>query len=303
MQPIEQKKLRAEKVFENIKIKFKEYSNSTISEEKMASKKTSRIITNAEKKMEEGLTDKEYIQKIMELNIKIMENLKKLETPKLADFMIDDLKWMNEIKFIVLFDIDDTVRLADHRMPIRDEILKLHKQRKEVDKNSELHESMIKRIDKLWDDFFVAGLNDEPRKDMIELCNMYYDLGFEVKFRTGATAKYREETENYLVSNGAKFHELRMRKEGVKIPAPILKPAWIPKYDGSENVFATYDDQEPVNERYRGKGVVDTVLVTKDFDVKQHIKDFKEKIDKALVFIKKEPKELAIKRKNKIQYG
>lgn len=304
MQPIKQKKERALKVFEKLQETFDMYAQSTDENEKLAAKKTSRLIKNTEKKIEEemkeGMSDKDYIQKVTEISGKVFDKLSSLDLDKLGDFLKDELEWMNEIKFIVLFDIDDTVRDASHRMDIRDEIQKIQLQRKEVEKGSDIETTMFERIDKLWDDFFIAGKHDAPRKDMIDLCNMYYDLGFEVKFRTGATAKYREETQNYLVSNGANFHELRMRKEGVKIPAQYLKPAWIPKYDGAENVLASYDDQAPVNERYKSKGVQDVILVGKDFDVKKHIEDMKEKIDKALVFINKESPDVAKKRKSKL---
>lgn len=301
MSPLQQKKLRAEKVMNKLTETFKSYSESDDIKYIQAGKKTSRLITNAVKKLEEELDDKEYIKKVTELSGKLFTKLDDLESSDLGTFLKDDLNWMNEIKFIVLFDIDDTVRFAEHRLHIRDEIINIQEQRKEVEKGSDLFNTMSERIDNLWDDFFVAGLQDEPRKDMISLCNKYYDLGFEVKFRTGATAKYQKETHDYLTSNGAKFHELRMRKIGVRIPDHVLKPAWIPKYDGAENVFASYDDREPVNAKYAGKGVVDVILVTKDFDVEKHLNEFKDKIEKALVFIKKEPEELANKRKKKLK--
>jgi len=301
MSPLQQKKLRAEKVMNTLIKTFESYSKSDDIKYIQAGKKTSRLINNAIKKLEEELDDKEYIKKVTELSGKLFTKLEDLESSNLGDFLKDELNWMNEIKFIVLFDIDDTVRFAEHRLHIRDEIINIQDQRKEVEKGSDLFNTMSERIDNLWDDFFVAGLQDEPRKDMISLCNKYYDLGFEVKFRTGATAKYQKETQDYLTSNGAKFHELRMRKIGVRIPDHVLKPAWIPKYDGAENVFASYDDREPVNAKYAGKGVVDVILVTKDFDVEKHLNEFKDKIEKALVFIKKEPEELANKRKKKLK--
>lgn len=289
MTPLKLKKERAEKVFNTILNDFlKEFPKSTDNDKILASKKTSRIIKNTEKKLNSSdINDKIYISLVTELHNKISDRLNELGIKNIGEELQEKINWMNKIKFIVIFDIDDTMRDAEHRMHIREEIFKLQEKRNEVEKDSDLFFTIGKKVDSLWDDFFREGVNDKPRPKMFELCNKYYDLGFDVKFRTGASEKYLKETEKYLKDNGAKYNELRMRKIGVRIPDYVLKPAWIPKYDGAENVFAIYDDRDPVNKKYQEKGVIDTIKVDRNFDVDKHLIDFKDKIESVLPFLKK----------------
>ena len=298
MSLIEEKKIKAISVMSFLEETFENYKTSENEGEQLVGKKTATLIKNAKNKMKDITTAKEYIQAVTEISDKLINkaNDEKINQPQTTDSLIEKLNWMNKSKFIVLFDIDDTIRDASHRLHVRDEIIKLNEKKKEYEKGSEMSVVIEQKTDSLWNDFFRLGAQDKPRKDMIELCNSYHDMGFEVKFRTGASDKYREETIQFLKDNGVKYHELRMRKEGVKIPAKNLKPSWITKYDGAENVFATYDDLEEVNEKYRKKGVVDTILVTRDFDVAQHVKDFKSKVENALIFINKSKEDLTIKK-------
>ena len=54
-----------------------------------------------------------------------------------------------------------------------------------------------------------------------------------------------------------------MRGVGVKIPDYNLKPSWIVKYIGAENVVAAFDDREKVMENFKKKGVENVYDVTK----------------------------------------
>lgn len=273
------KKERALKVVEYINEFMRELQQKDLE----SFKKSKTIFNNYMKKENEIKDEFDYIKELSIFSNKLNEKL----GDELFKSIKEKINWMNEIKFIVIFDIDDTLRDASHRMPIRNKITELQKRRESFTKEDPQFMLLSKEIDKTWEEFFKEGKNDTPKKDMIELCNYYHDLGFIVKLRTGAVETYKDETINYLKENGVKYSELKMRKENVKIPDYILKPSWIPKYDLAENIIATYDDRDRVNEKYKFKGVENIFEITKDFDVKKHLIEFGDEINKASKFLNK----------------
>ena len=180
---------------------------------------------------------------------------------------------------VVIFDIDETIRDSSKRLYLIDEIKKIKEKRMLVEKKSVEDTLLIEKSNSLWHDFFVLGSKDEPKKDVIELVNLYYKKGFTVKFLTGAPEKYRSETLDYLNHNNVLFHELKMRKDNVHIPDFILKPSSLAKYNNVNSVFATYDDREQVNIGYLKKGVKNVYLVDKYFDLKEHLIYLKEQFN------------------------
>lgn len=190
---------------------------------------------------------------------------------------------------IVIFDIDDTIRDAEGRYEIREEILQLTERKKAVEKKSEEYISLDKEIQKKWKVFFEEGFNDKPMKETIALCNLFYDNGFKVLFRTGASEEFKDKTLEYFKKHNIKFTDLKMRKVNVRIPDYRLKPAWVAKYDNVDDIFMIYDDREQVNEGYRSKGVKNTFLVKKDFSLKEHLKYLKDEFG------------LVLKEKNKLR--
>lgn len=280
------KRSRAKIVVQNIVEHCNALKNSKTKEEVFLGKKMSRMVQGLVTQTDKAENDLEFLRKFYEYIAKISK--------KLIDFDADgsifdkDVEWVDEIKPIVVFDIDDTLRDASHRMHIRKDIEKMKEDASKAKEDGDFEESQRIRelIDARWQDFFIAGFDDTPKEDVIGLCNMYYELGFEVKIRTGASALYQERTEKHLKEMGVKYHELRMRKVGVRIPDYRLKPSWISKYDLGQNVFATYDDREPLNEGFQKKGVVNTVLVNKEFDAEKHLAEIKPLIEKQISLFK-----------------
>lgn len=262
---------------------LKTMDKATTSDEITLSKKTSRMIHGLKTNTEKTTNSFEYLQKFYEYMDKIIAKINNFNGD--PSVFLEKLLWVNEIKPIVIFDVDDTLRDASHRMDIRHRIEAMKKERNEAESRDE-KERLSLAIDKEWQNFFLAGFEDTPKQDVIDLCNFYYDSGFEVRIRTGASAVFFDKTVNYLADCGVKYHHLRMRKEGVKIPDYRLKPAWISKYDLGQNVFATYDDRMPLNENYQKKGVVNTYLVDKAFDAKKHMDEIKDEIIKQTAFFK-----------------
>lgn len=224
-----------------------------------------------EKKLEKQTNEKEYINCIINFN-------KDIASTSLFLNFKDLIEQFNSIKYIVIFDIDDTIRNTENRIYIREKIQELNNLRKGYKKDTIEHENVILDIDLLWKDFFSEGINDEPLIEMINLCNFYYDEGFEIKFRTGASELYRDDTLKYFKNYNVKFHDLKMRKQNVRIPDYNLKPSWI-KYDLAENIFAIYDDREPVNENYRKKGVSAVFTIDPSFNIKEHSKNIVKRIE------------------------
>lgn len=277
------KRKRAETIIERVFAYVKGLEKSSDIEHVTLYKKSSRMAHALKDNPFKSDNDLDFLRVFFEYMQKVNDKFETFNGN--VDLIADSLNWVNEIKPIVVFDIDDTLRDASHRMKIRHKIEAMKEARNNAIEKSE-KERLSKAIDEEWQVFFLAGFDDTPKEDVIALCNMYYDAGFEVRIRTGASAAYFERTVAYLADCGVKYHHLRMRKEGVKIPDYRLKPSWISKYDLGENVFATYDDREALNENYQKKGVVNTYLVNKEFDVKTHIVTIQADFDKQLDYLK-----------------
>lgn len=242
-----------------------------------------RISKQLKKKTDSCKNDFDYLFNFFESTKKIILKIEEHEQD--STLLVRKMEWVNDIKPIVIFDVDDTLRDASHRMWVRKEIEDL-KEKVKLTEDPEEKAEIRKEIDAKWQVFFIEGFKDKPKQEMINLCNLYYDLGFEVRIRTGASALYYDETVKHLKEMGVKYHDLRMRKINVKIPDYRLKPAWISKYDLAENVFATYDDRQPLNDNYQKKGVIDTFLVDKEFDPILHFSEMRIDIEHQVEFFR-----------------
>ena len=265
------KKERAQEVVDFFYSLFKTLEQSNDKEELVLKRKSSRMIHGLKDRTSKTETDFEFLLVFNNYIEKVIAKFVKFGD---SSILIEKRDWVNEIKPIVIFDVDDTLRDASHRYWVRKEIEVL-KQKMNQEDDYGVQQSIREEIDEKWQVFFIEGFKDKPKQDIIDLCNMYYDMGFEVRIRTGASALYYEQTVTHLKELGVKYHDLRMRKIGVRIPDYRLKPAWITKYDLAANVFATYDDRQPLNDGFQKKGVKNTYLVDKKFNVKEHIEEIK----------------------------
>lgn len=292
------KKGRAKNVIQFVSDRQKKLEESHCENDILIRKKSNRMVQALSTHTDKAENDFVFMQKFYEYMGKIIDKIESFEGD--ASDLHKQLEWVDQIKPIVLFDIDDTLRDASHRMDIRKVIEGLKEQKSETD-DIEEKIRLAEEIDNKWNDFFIAGFDDTPKEDVINLCNMYYDAGFDVRIRTGASQKFEERTKKYLADAGVKYNHLRMRKEGVRIPDYRLKPAWISKYDLGQNVFASYDDRVPLNENYRKKGVVNAYLVDKDFNVDEHIKMIQKDFDDQVLFLTptEEKAENKTKRRNR----
>jgi hypothetical protein len=274
------KKERAQEVVDFVYSLLKTLEKSNNKDELVLKRKSSRMIHALKDRTSKTETDFEFLSVFNDYIEKVIAKFVEFGDPAV---LIEKRDWVNEIKPIVIFDVDDTLRDASHRYWVREEIEVL-KQKMNQEEDYGVQQSIREEIDEKWQVFFIEGFKDKPKQDMIDLCNMYYDMGFEVRIRTGASALYYDRTVEHLKELGVKYHDLRMRKIGVRIPDYRLKPAWIPKYDLATNVFATYDDRQPLNDGFQKKGVKHTYLVDKEFNVKEHIEEIKASMEKQQQF-------------------
>lgn len=277
------KRQRAKSVVDYIYSILKKLEKGTTKEEITLNKKSSRMIHALKDRTEKENDDFQFLLTFFEYTGKVIDKFEKFDGD--TTDICQKIEWVNEIKPIVIFDIDDTLRDASHRMDIRHKIEDLKNEKSKAQDATE-KEYLSRMIDEMWQEFFIAGFDDTPKQDVIDICNMYYELGFEVRIRTGASAVYYDRTVKYLEDIGVNYHHLRMRKEGVRIPDFRLKPAWISKYDIGGSVLVSYDDRIPLNEGYQKKGVKTTILVDKEFNAEQHLNDFKNNIEEQLQFFK-----------------
>lgn len=134
-------------------------------------------------------------------------------------------------KNIIIFDLDGTLALIDHR-------------RHFVDKSSGV------KVD--WNAFFEACDKDEPNTPVI-LANRLV-TGYHIIILSGRSEAVREKTIRWLARHEVYYDELRMRAEGDYQPDETLKEAWL-KQIGPDNIICVYDDRDKVVAMWRKNGV------------------------------------------------
>lgn len=159
---------------------------------------------------------------------------------------------MSKVKNVVVFDLDGTLMNTDHREELREA--------------------------GMWEAYYDACDKDTPIKEVIDLMNKYHDNGYQVWIFTGRGVESESKTIKSLEDAGAKYDFLKMRGEGVKIPDYNLKPSWLVKYIGVDNIAAAFDDREKVIENFRKKGVENVYDITKGIPSNLNIEKI-EKVD------------------------
>lgn len=131
----------------------------------------------------------------------------------------------------VVFDIDGT--LAD------------------VQWRRHLVESRPKRFDKFHD----AMTDDPPRDEIIELCNLYYNAGWEVLIFTGRPESHRQQTTTWLAKHGVQYAQLHMRTMDRQYdPDNEIKQDMLNGLN--RKVHVAVDDRQKVVNMWRENGVV-----------------------------------------------
>jgi phosphoserine phosphatase len=135
---------------------------------------------------------------------------------------------------IVIFDLDGTLALVDHRRPIL--------------------EDKTKSSDERWREFYAACIHDEPNEPVIELARVLKDAGFYVVIFSGRSNEVEEETAAWLETHRVPFDELRMRSAGDYTTDHLLKAEWLKSLDKSK-ILCVFDDRDSVVRMWRESGV------------------------------------------------
>lgn len=136
---------------------------------------------------------------------------------------------------IVIFDLDGTLSLADHRV------------------------HLIKRDPPDWDGFFRACVDDTPNRPAIEFAKALKARGHKIWIWSGRSDLVSCETIYWLHDQGLEFDQLLMRKQGDHTPDRTIKERWLKAYfpdrESKEQLLAVMEDRSRVVDMWRENGI------------------------------------------------
>lgn len=139
-----------------------------------------------------------------------------------------------QVDEIVIFDLDGTLALIEHRR------------------------HLISGENKNWDLFYERCIDDEPNKSIIDLCNMYFNDGKSIFILSGRMVTVRKQTLEWLDKHGVLFDSLYMRPKGDFTPDEELKEHWyeiIRARHPNTLIKTAVDDRNKVVKMWRAKGL------------------------------------------------
>jgi phosphoglycolate phosphatase-like HAD superfamily hydrolase len=149
---------------------------------------------------------------------------------------------MTAEKDIVIFDLDGTLALIEHRV----------------------HHITGEKKD--WTAFYAACPNDLPNAPIIAITRALALQGYELWVVSGRSDEVAEQTMTWLKLHVGDFHKLIMRKAGDHQPDDKLKRSWIE--DGTipqERVLVVFEDRASVVKMWRELGLTCLQVAPGDF--------------------------------------
>ncbi len=147
---------------------------------------------------------------------------------------------------IVIFDLDGTLALIDHRRPL----------------------VTCDKKDRDWGAFYEACVDDEPNEPVIAMFKALRAQGHEMWIFSGRSDVVQIETKLWLNSYGIKFDRLVMREEGDNTPDEELKKEWFHRNIGGYGFYellCVFDDRQKVVNMWRDIGVTCFQVAPGDF--------------------------------------
>jgi predicted secreted acid phosphatase len=132
---------------------------------------------------------------------------------------------------IVIFDIDGTL----------------------ADVSARIHH--LRKKPKNWERFFKGMAQDKAIHSMVRLCNTLHAAGFRIILCSGRSEEHRKVTEEWMSSQGVRYHELRLRKDGDRRSDVIAKREMLDGIDRRKVLFVV-EDRSRVVEMWRSEGLV-----------------------------------------------
>lgn len=137
----------------------------------------------------------------------------------------------------VVFDLDGTLALTDHRV------------------------HFLTGEKKDWRGFYAACDKDEPCRPLIDVARALMVLGHRVEIWSGRSDEVADKTREWLCANGLAALNIRMRAEGDHQPDTTLKASWL--QHGKPDLI--FEDRASVVEMWRSHGIVCAQVATGDF--------------------------------------
>lgn len=144
-------------------------------------------------------------------------------------------------KQIVIFDLDGTLALIEHRKHL-----------------------VEGRKKKKWREFFAACVADSVNHPVAEMARVLREAGYQIVIFSGRSDEVRQETEKWLAENGITYDLLLMRPEGDFSPDDQLKLKWLERLD-KERVLCIFDDRDKVVRMWRRQGLTCFQVAPGDF--------------------------------------
>lgn len=177
------------------------------------------------------------------------------------------------MKNIVIFDLDGTLALIDHRRHMVERHLAFDlwfdtlTHERQLDLRRRFPKEHIEKVTFIeetgwkpdWDAFFDACDKDVPN---IPVCEVFLHLNsshsphdFELIIFSGRSEVVRDKTETWLDEYGIKPQRLIMRPDKNYEPDEELKAKWLTEIGGPDRVFCVFDDRQKVVDMWRSKGL------------------------------------------------
>ncbi len=140
---------------------------------------------------------------------------------------------------LVVFDLDGTLALTDHR------------------------EHFLKQEPKDWRGFYAACDADAPCHPLIAVALAMNSRGEDVEIWSGRSAEVADKTAAWLRAHGLGIFPIRMRPEGDHQPDTKLKAAWLAE-DGRKPDLV-FEDRASMVAMWRSHGIVCAQVAPGDF--------------------------------------
>ena len=152
---------------------------------------------------------------------------------------MSDLRSEANRRMIVIFDLDGTLALTDHRA------------------------HFLNREKKDWRAFYAACDKDEPCHPIIRTLLALYVTGADCRIWSGRSEEVLEKTVHWLASHGLGMVPVKMREEGDHRPDTVLKKEWLD--DLGQKPSLIFEDRASVVAMWRENGIVCAQVAPGDF--------------------------------------
>ena len=151
----------------------------------------------------------------------------------------------DNMKKIVIFDLDGTLALIDSRREIS------------IGDNGKMD----------WDTFFNPKMIslDDPNTDVINMARILKSQGFHIWILSGRSDRTKDATIDWLNQHDVPFDKLMMRPKKLHFTKDSdLKQMWLDTI-GVDNVAMVFDDRNQVVDMWRDNGITTFQVAQGDF--------------------------------------